>query len=445
MMFKILGPKDLQFSEDSVFDPERKIYMGAFSASLKHLKPSSLSLLGLLYPLSLELVLFEQKINIILYSLSLNELTERVIRAGRYLLDIMPSAQQLRGNNLKYLFAQGQVCSILDRQFWESKRSIYATFEIPISGQGRKLQDFLTWHLKRVRQGDIKIIISFFSTDSLRSTRKQKRFWKKQKDELTDQFVSIGERMKVLEFRGIEVLAQLANITHSSEREKKLGKAYSLIEQHLSYFRDAESKNKIQCRYPPYYSPRFSINQGIQLLRSILQLKVNQPPKYMLQAKDHSQELSDTHLRVKTQKSIDKEFIALAAVIGDARNRQVVIDTGIPKITRLALLDLVLNPSRSSEEFTLEQTDNHLNGPWSPPNFPNYCVFAFRAKRDNEYILLWLLTETKYENLILGKKGAIETQIKSWILELDKNGGLATLKARLGKLFEENSAVIGKG
>ncbi|MFX1537613.1 MAG: hypothetical protein ACFFDI_25735 [Promethearchaeota archaeon] len=439
-MFKALKPKNLEYIDDFVYDPLRKVYLGVFSAPLKQVKTSSLSLLALLLPLSLELLLYEQKANFIFYSMNQAELIERMKRAERYLPDIIPSVQRVRGRNLKGLFPSGQVVSIRDKTFWESGRKIYGLYEIPVSKEGQQLWSFLNWYLKIPQsQRDLKVIFSFLTSESLIATKKQTKQNSGKKREMT--LGIIEDKMKMLEFRGIEVLAQVAGTTNASERERNIEKAHAFVLENrfLSFHRDADSENRLRCRYPCDDNLEFPIIHGIRSLSSLFNQKISQIPK-IDKVKLNTQKSSFKATRVKAQNlPKSKHIIGLAAIIRDGLNRQVIIDPSVSKITRLALFNLVLRPSHSSQELCLENPDGRLYGPWPLPNFSNYRVFAFRALKEGTHILLWLLIELKQEKQVLSAEEAVEWELVKWIREQEviQPIHLTELNKRLTFLLEQ--------
>ncbi|MFX1251778.1 MAG: hypothetical protein ACFFCZ_09235 [Promethearchaeota archaeon] len=416
-MFKAFQPKDLEYIDDFVYDPQRKVYLSAFSAPLKQVKPSSLSLLTLLLPLSLELVLYDQKANFIFYSMNQAELGERMKRAERYLPEIISSVQRVKGRNLKGVFPSGQVISIRDKKFWNSGRKIYGLYEIPVSKEGQQLRNFLNWYLKIPQyQRDVKIIFSFLTSESLIATKKQgKHMNSGKKRELS--LGIIEDKMKALEFRGIEVLVQVAGTALASERERNIEKAYSFVQENrfLSFYRDADSENRLRCRYPCDDSLEFPIIHGIRSLSSIFNQKISHKAKVDTQAKINTQISSFEPTHVKAQNLPKSKNIGLAAIIREGRNRQVIIDPSVSKITRLALFNLVLRPGHSSQELCLENPDGRLYGPWPLPNFSNYRVFAFRALKEGTHVLLWLLIELKQEPHVLAAEEAVEWELIKWI------------------------------
>ncbi|MFX0066472.1 MAG: hypothetical protein ACFFC7_30310 [Candidatus Hermodarchaeota archaeon] len=440
-MLKAFKSKDLEFFDDFVYDPQKKVYLSVFSAPLKQVKPSSLSLLALLLPLSLELVLYEQKANFIFYSMNQVELIERMKRAERYLSEIISSVQQVKGRNLKGFFPSGQVIPIRDKKFWNTGRKIYGLYEIPVSKEGQQLRNFLNWYLKIPQyQRDVKIIFSFLTPESLIATKKQEKHKNSgKKREMT--LGIIEDKMKALEFRGIEVLAQVAGTTHLSERERNIEKAYSFVQENrfVSFYRDVDSENRLRCRYPCDDNLEFPIIHGIRSLSSILNQKLSQTPKMDTYAKINTQQSSFELTPVKAQNLPKSKQIGLAAIIRDGLNRQVIIDPSVSKITRLALFNLVLRPGHSSQELCLENPDGRLYGPWPLPNFSNYRVFAFRALKEGTHILLWLLIELKQEAQILAAEEAVEWELIKWTREqkVIQPIHLSELNKRLTFLLEQ--------
>ncbi|MFX0064131.1 MAG: hypothetical protein ACFFC7_18320 [Candidatus Hermodarchaeota archaeon] len=419
-MFKSLGKKDLEFFDDKTFDPYTKIYMTVFAASLKHVRASAISLLGLVSPFSIELLPLEERVNIVLYSLSPDELDVRTKLANRYLSEIFPSIRLLQGNHLKNVFLTGKLIQYQEEKFWAYRNHLYALYEPPMSY--RQINQFINWYMKKYRQkGDIKLRFAFFTPQTLLLTKKKQ----KEKGIFDESAIisSFEERLaQSNEFRGLELFAMINESYRAEFTEESLDKAYRFVQEgiYYSFLKEADSVLRIRTLYPSEESTQLPMKQGFNLLLSLL------TPGFLDQTIQLAKKPSFNVLR--TQKSLissrakkisSESILNLAVILRTGAERHVLIDSTVIGIERLVLLNLVLQPSHSSQEICQENPEGRIYGPYPVPGFSKYKVFAFKALKSNINILIWLITLEKQLSRLLEAYESIEWFLINWVRNFD--------------------------
>lgn len=437
-MFKSLGKKDLEFFEDKTFDPYTKTYMTVFTASLRHVRASAISLLGLVSPFSIELLPIEERVNIILYSLSQDELEVRTKLANRYLSEIFPSMRLVQGNHLKNVFLTGKLIQHQEERFWAYRNHLYALYEPPMSY--RQINQFINWYMKKYRQkGDIKLRFAFFTPQTLLLTKK------KQKEKgLFDESAIISSFEERLaqsdEFRGLELFVMVNESYRAEFTEESLDKACRFVQEgiYFSFLKEADSVLRIRTLYPPEESAQLPMRQGFNLLLSLL------TPGFLDQTIQLAKKPSFNALRTQKRSSrarnnSSKGILNLAVILRTGAERHVLIDSTVTGIERLVLLNLVLQPSHSSQEIVQENPEGRIYGPYPVPGFSKYKVFTFKARKNNIHVLIWLIALEKHLSRLLEAYESIEWFLINWVRNVDFQGSinLKGLNADLNSFLEQ--------
>ncbi|MFX0093432.1 MAG: hypothetical protein ACFFBD_16895 [Candidatus Hodarchaeota archaeon] len=426
-MFKTFGKKDLEFFEDRVFDPQTKIYMRVLTAPLKHVRTSSISLLGLLSPLTIELLPAEDKTIIILYSLNVKELDARTKLATRYLSEIFPSTRLLRGHHLKILFSSIKLIPYKDETFWAQNNRLYVLYDM--SNSSHQVKQFTTWYMKNRRNADLKIRLSFMTARALLLTKKNQK--KRFLDEANDNFSFDEKLAQMEEFRGIEVFAMATESYQTEFSKKTLEEAYVFLQQNnfQSFLKEVSLSSQIRTRYPSKDSSIFPVAQGLNVLSNLIAQITHgflDRPMHTIPSKPVVESSPNPSSRVLTRRNTSipskpppQTIANLAVILRTSKGDRVFIDPSAIGTIRLALLQLVLQPAPSSDKNYSKDREDTFSGPYSITGFSKCVAFMYRGIKDTVPICVWLVVPEKKVRQILNSIENVEWFLTNWAENLD--------------------------